>query len=336
VNRWTVVALSFVAVGVLAYGMGRARAYGIPQTAAMNYSGTLLAFGQPETSSHVMTLNLWGASGVVCTTAAGPTAVTNGRFTVPLDDSCVTAVHQNPGVKVEVVVDGVSMGQSPLGAVPYAVEADTASHPAPGSELGMLSPPGSIMAFAGVVGGAGNVAAPTGWLLCDGQAVSRTQYARLFASIGVNHGAGDGSTTFNVPDYQGYFLRGVDNTANRDPDSASRGAMASGGNAGNAVGSVEGSIFGSHSHGVTDPGHSHGGSTSGVNNAGGATNGFRDWGSNGGGYKGFSYSLHTSASGDFNGHTHAIYTDTTHISINNNGGSETRPLNAYVNYLIKY
>ena len=47
------------------------------------------------------------------------------------------------------------------------------------------------------------------WLLCDGQAVSRTTYADLFLLIGENFGAGDGSTTFNVPDYRGKFLRGL-------------------------------------------------------------------------------------------------------------------------------
>ncbi len=47
------------------------------------------------------------------------------------------------------------------------------------------------------------------WLLCDGQAVSRTDYAALFALIGTNFGVGDGVTTFNVPDYRGKFLRGL-------------------------------------------------------------------------------------------------------------------------------
>lgn len=47
------------------------------------------------------------------------------------------------------------------------------------------------------------------WLLCNGQAVSRTQYASLFALIGVSFGNGDGVTTFNLPDYRGKFLRGL-------------------------------------------------------------------------------------------------------------------------------
>lgn len=49
---------------------------------------------------------------------------------------------------------------------------------------------------------------PDGYLYCDGSAVSRTTYSELFAAIGTIYGAGDGSTTFNVPDLRGYFLRG--------------------------------------------------------------------------------------------------------------------------------
>jgi len=55
----------------------------------------------------------------------------------------------------------------------------------------------------------GAAAAPTGWLLCDGAAISRTTYAALFAVIGTTFGAGDGSTTFNVPDMRGIFPRGA-------------------------------------------------------------------------------------------------------------------------------
>lgn len=56
--------------------------------------------------------------------------------------------------------------------------------------------PGIIKMFAGTF-------APTGWLLCNGAAVSRTDYAALFDVIGTTYGAGDGSTTFNLPDLRG-------------------------------------------------------------------------------------------------------------------------------------
>lgn len=52
--------------------------------------------------------------------------------------------------------------------------------------------------------------APSGWLKANGAAVSRTAYASLFSAIGTSYGAGDGSTTFNIPDLRGYFPRGLD------------------------------------------------------------------------------------------------------------------------------
>jgi microcystin-dependent protein len=55
--------------------------------------------------------------------------------------------------------------------------------------------------------------APTGWLWCDGTAYSRTTYATLFAAIGTTWGAGDTTTTFNVPDLRGQFMRGYDDRA---------------------------------------------------------------------------------------------------------------------------
>ena len=60
------------------------------------------------------------------------------------------------------------------------------------------------------------------WLFCDGSAVSRSEYPILFAKIGVIYGNGDGSTTFNLPDYRGTFLRGQDAGRGLDPDAASR------------------------------------------------------------------------------------------------------------------
>lgn len=62
---------------------------------------------------------------------------------------------------------------------------------------------------AGVVVPHGSATVPSGFLACDGAAVSRTTYAALFAAIGTAFGAGDGSTTFNVPDLRGIFVRGV-------------------------------------------------------------------------------------------------------------------------------
>jgi microcystin-dependent protein len=65
---------------------------------------------------------------------------------------------------------------------------------------------------AGTILPCGNATALPGTLLCQGQAVSRTTYAALFAAIGTAYGIGDGSTTFNLPNTQGYFLRGAGTT----------------------------------------------------------------------------------------------------------------------------
>jgi microcystin-dependent protein len=67
--------------------------------------------------------------------------------------------------------------------------------------VGSVIPPGTIAPFGG-----GTV--PEGWLLCNGSTISRLTYSALFLAISTAHGSGDGSTTFNLPDYRGTFLRG--------------------------------------------------------------------------------------------------------------------------------
>lgn len=150
-------------------------------------------------------------------------------------------------------------------------------------------PTGSVLAFAGS-------SAPTGFLLCDGSPVSRTDYATLYSIIGTSHGQGDGTLTFNLPDYRGRFLRGVTGASSNDPDAASRTSMATGGNAANLVGSVQGDQLASHAHSFT----TYGGSTS-PGLAGG---------------------------GDPGGSTGSQGTTSA-------GGNETRPKNAYVHFIIK-
>jgi len=70
---------------------------------------------------------------------------------------------------------------------------------------------------AGMISLFGNSTAPTGWLQCNGAAVSRTTYSDLFAAIGTVYGVGDGSTTFNVPELRGEFVRAWDNSRGVDP-----------------------------------------------------------------------------------------------------------------------
>lgn len=86
--------------------------------------------------------------------------------------------------------------------------------------------------------------APSGWLICSGGAVSRTTYAALFAIIGTTFGAGDGSTTFNLPDYRDRFPVGAGSTYSANSQGGSKDA-----------------VVVNHTHSattsITDPGHSH-------------------------------------------------------------------------------
>ena len=58
---------------------------------------------------------------------------------------------------------------------------------------------------------------PAGWLNADGTAIFRTENPTLFAAIGTTWGGGNGSSTFNLPDFRGYFLRGFNGGSGRDP-----------------------------------------------------------------------------------------------------------------------
>ena len=94
-------------------------------------------------------------------------------------------------------VDGVTSGiQAQLDALTAALANSGA-------------PTGLVSYFA-------NTSAPTGYIECNGSAVSRSTYSALFAAIGVTHGSGNGTTTFNVPDLRGEFIRGWDNSKGVD------------------------------------------------------------------------------------------------------------------------
>jgi len=167
-----------------------------------------------------------------------------------------------------------------------------------GGVVASIFPVGMVVAFAGD-------AAPPGWLLCDGAPISRTQYSALFSVIGVKHGAGDLVSTFNVPDYRGRFLRGVDHGQGRDPDRATRTAMNTGGATGDEVGSVQQASLASHFHNVGVASSDQLGSNPALN-------------------------LNNQ------GIPIAQIAPTTSRSTTSAGGAETRPVNANVNFIIKY
>jgi microcystin-dependent protein len=107
----------------------------------------------------------------------------------------------SPG-KLAVSAGGITSNELASGAVTTNALADGAVTQAKASN--MLLPAGAIMAFA--MNGA-----PTGWLAANGSAVSRATYSALWTALGTTsspYGQGDGSTTFNLPDLRGYFVRG--------------------------------------------------------------------------------------------------------------------------------
>lgn len=141
---------------------------------------------------------------------------------------------------------------------------------------------------------------PDGWLLCDGEPYDIAIYPELFGVIGESWGT-TGPDRFRVPDLRGVFLRGVSGGAAdefSDPDTSARISRHEGGNIGNATGSYQTDNFESHSH------------TSKA-----------------------TFIINGSANRYSGGSWGAFSEDP---AINNTGGNETRPVNAYVNYIIKY
>lgn len=166
-------------------------------------------------------------------------------------------------------------------------------------QTGYLMPVGSVIAYAGNT-------IPDGWLLCDGRAMKRLDYPDLFKALGTSWGTYD-STDFILPDMRGVFLRGVDNSptegvGGNDPDRATRTTSAPGSNSGNNVGSKQTDEVKSHTHGITASQRGAGTGSSGV----------------------VSY---------LGGNSPGTPTD---VSIKNYGGGETRPVNVFVYYIIKY
>lgn len=104
-------------------------------------------------------------------------------------------------------------------------------------------PSGVVIPFAGA-------SAPAGFLMADGSAISRTTYSDLFTAIGTVHGAGNGTTTFNIPDMRGNVSAGY--------KSADTNFGTLGHKAGEATHALTTAELAAHNHGVNDPGHAHG------------------------------------------------------------------------------
>lgn len=147
---------------------------------------------------------------------------------------------------------------------------------------------------------------PTGFLECNGALISRTAYADLFAVIGTIYGAGNGSTTFKIPDLRGEFIRGFDNGRGVD--------------VGRTIGSSQSDAYGSHTHiGSTNTTGEHTHTAKGMVASAASyspTNGSEP----------LSGTVTTSSSG---AHSHTV-------TINASGSTETRPRNIAMMYCIKY
>jgi len=156
---------------------------------------------------------------------------------------------------------------------------------------GIGIPAGGVQIFA-------MVTAPSGWLVANGSAVSRATYSRLFSAIGTTFGVGDGSTTFNLPDLRGEFVRGFDNGRGVNP--------------GRVFGSSEAQQVSEHYHAVLSVGS--GAVTVGAGNIATAT------------VAGTSVAAGTAANA--NVMTSGVYGSTS-------AGAETRPRNVALLYCIK-
>jgi microcystin-dependent protein len=159
--------------------------------------------------------------------------------TIEVDSSGGYLKVKDAGISaVKLATDSVITAKIQDGAVTSA-KLDAAA-------VSVLMPTGSIMPFAGA-------SAPTGYLLCDGAAISRTTYSALFAVSGTTYGVGDGSSTFNIPDLRGRVIAGQDDMGGA---SANRLTGLSGGLDGDTLGASGGSE--SHQLTIAEmPAHTH-------------------------------------------------------------------------------
>jgi microcystin-dependent protein len=195
-----------------------------------------------------------------------------------------------------------------------------------------LAPVGCVAAFAMEI-------PPDGWLECNGQAINRSEYERLFNAIGSGFGAGNGESTFNVPDLRGRFVRGWAHGSNNDQDRANRTASASGGASGDQVGSYQEDSIQTHIHSFVgtykltdadDRPHRHGFNTV-VPQGSGSTGGGPAWGY----YTGW-YALWATKNANINHYHHFAPEGNITEPGSANVASETRPKNIYLMYCIKY
>jgi hypothetical protein len=322
---------AFTLVGLVTFNSATAFAQAVPQL--VNYQGRLTdAAGAPlPAGNYAVAFRLWDKQSLITDQTLiwgreyDVILVEGGAFNVILGAPGARALTDNPSPAVNDLGFAFSQSNRFLGltitrdvtgqavlnpkelvprqqilSAPYALQASNAAVAEQArtlvSELAdALCPPGTVLAWMGT----NTNSVPSGWELCWGQARSRgdSKYARLFGVIGTSNGAGNGTTTFNLPDFRGMFLRGTDPIGLNDPDYQSRTNSA--GIQGAGVGSIQQDGIKSHVHSLVGAFHNGYG--------GGGGTGF-----------GIAFAGASSATGP-----------------NPDGRTETRPKNVYVHYLIK-
>jgi microcystin-dependent protein len=184
------------------------------------------------TATFTSTVTVPDASFTNAKLATVATATIKGRVTAGTGAVEDLTGAQATTILSAVVGDSGSGGTKGLVPAPAAGDTAAARFLSAAGTFAAAVPVGSITMYAAN-------SAPTGWLECNGAAVSRTTYAGLFAAIGTVFGVGDSSTTFNVPDMRGEFARGWDNSRGIDPA--------------RAFGSAQGGAIEAHVHSVTPP-----------------------------------------------------------------------------------
>lgn len=219
------------------------------------------------------------------------TAIPASAVPVPNVSTALNYVRQNSaGDGYEVVPIGTVVAQMALGSLAFLNQVTTANINSGAATNGQViaangsggttwqtfatMPAGSVIDYAGTI-------APSGWLLCAGQAISRTTYSDLFTAIGTTYGVGDGTTTFNVPDLRGRVVAGKD-----DMNGTAANRLTTGGSGIN--GASLGAVGGTQTHTLSTsemPAHVHsGGFGSGSGDfIGGGGSGPTNTGSTGGG-----------------------------------------------------